>query len=69
MLVGRDDSVDVFVEKDVLALSLVEVLGGVDEEDVVGFLALLENENADGNSRRVEEVGGQADDGVDVAVF
>ena len=53
----------------VLALALHEVLGGVDEEHVVGLLALLEHEDADGDVGGVEEVRGQADHGVDVAVL
>ena len=53
----------------VLAFAFHEVLGGVDEEHVVGLLALLEHEDADGDAGGVEEVGGQADDGVDVAVL
>lgn len=46
-----------------------QLLGGVDEEHVVGLLALLEHEDADGDARGVEEVRGQADDGVDMAVL
>ena len=53
----------------VLALALHEVLGGVDEEHVVGLLALLEHEDADRDAGGVEEVRGQADHGVDVAVL
>jgi hypothetical protein len=53
----------------VLALAFHEVLGGVDEEHVVGLLALLEHEDADRDAGGVEEVRGQADDGVDVAVL
>lgn len=34
-----------------------------------GLLALLEHKDADGDAGGVEEVGGQADDGVDVVVF
>ena len=53
----------------VLAFAFHEVLGGVDEEHVVGLLALLEHEDADRDAGGVEQVGGQADDGVDVAVL
>src|SRR5271167_4328268 len=33
-----------------------------------GFLALLQDEDADGDAGRIEQVGRQADDGVDVPV-
>jgi hypothetical protein len=49
----------------VLAFAFHEVLSGVDEEHVVGLLALLEHENADGDAGGIEQVRGQADDGVD----
>ena len=53
----------------VLAFAFLEVLGGVDEEHVVRLLALLQHQDADRDAGGVEEVGGQADDGVDVAVL
>lgn len=68
-LVGVDNLVDVVLAQLALAFAFFEVLGGVDEEDVVGFLARFEDEDADGDAGGVEEVGGQADDGVDVAVL
>jgi hypothetical protein len=52
----------------VLAFAFLEVLGGVDEEHVVRLLAFLEHEDADRDAGGVEQVGGQADDRVDVAV-
>ena len=69
-LVGVDDLGDVLLAELVLAFAFVEVLraAGVDEEHVVGLLAFLEHEDADGDAGGVEEVCGQADDGVDVAV-
>jgi hypothetical protein len=42
----------------VLAFAFVEVLGGVDEEHVVGLFALFEHEDADGDAGGVKEVGG-----------
>ena len=51
----------------VLAFALHEVLGGVDEEHVVGLVAFFEHEDADPDAGGVEAVGGQADDRVDVA--
>ena len=53
----------------ILAFAFHEVFGGVDEEHVVGLLAFLEHEDADGDAGGVEEVGGQADDGIDVTVL
>lgn len=67
VLVGVDDLVDVLRLELVLAFALLEVLGGVDEEYVVRVLVLLEHEDADRNARRVEEFGGQADDGVEAS--
>ncbi len=68
VLVGADDLGDVLVRQLVLAFAFGEMLGGVDEEHVVGLLAFLEHEDADRDAGGVEEVRGQADDGVDVAV-
>lgn len=45
------------------------MLGGVDEEDVVGLFAAFEDEDAHRNTRGIKQVRGQADDGVDVTVF
>ncbi len=67
--VGVDDLVDVRLRESVLAFAFLEVLGGVDEEHVVRLLALLEHQDADRDACGVEEIRGQADDGVDVAVF
>ena len=57
-----------FVRQLVLAFAFLEVLGGVDEEHVVRLLALLQHEDADRDAGGVEQVGGQADDGIDVPV-
>ena len=69
VLVGVDDLLDVLLAQLVLAFAFHEVLGGVNEEDVVGLLALLEHEDADRDAGGVEEVRGQADDGINVAVL
>jgi hypothetical protein len=68
-LVGVDDPGDVLRAQLVLALAFHEMLSGVDEEYVVGLLALLEHEDADRDAGGVEEIRRQADDGVDVAVL
>ena len=69
VLVGVDDLGDVLFRQLVLAFALHKMLGGVDEEHIVGLLAFLEDEDAHRDAGGVEEVGGQADDGVDVAVI
>lgn len=69
VLVGVDDLGDVLLAQLVLAFAFHEVLGGVDEEHVVGLLALLEHEDANGDAGGVEEIRWQADDGIDVAVL
>ena len=51
-----------------LALSKVTLLGGVYEEDfaaAVGGLGLVEDADGDGDAGAGEEVGGQADDGLE----
>ena len=68
-LVGVDDLGDVLFREAVLAFAFLEVFGGVDEEHVVRLLALLEYEDTDRNAGGVEQIGRQADDGVDVAVL
>jgi hypothetical protein len=40
-LVGTDDFFDVLFVQDVLVLAFLEVLGGVDEEGIVGLFALV----------------------------
>ena len=66
ILVRLHDSRDVGLGKLVLPLAFREMLRGIDEEHVVRLLALLKHEDADRDARRVEEIGGQTDDGVDV---
>ena len=68
-LVGLDDLVDVLFRQLVLALAFLEMLGGVDEEHVVRLLAFLQHEDAHRDAGGVEQVGGQADDRVDVAIL
>ena len=52
----------------VLLLVFGELTTGVNKEHVVGADALLEHQNADGDAGREEELRGEADHGVDVAV-
>ena len=68
LLVGVDDLLDMLVGQVVLPLGLLEMLGRVDEQDIVGLLALLQDKDADRDAGRVEQVRWQADDGVDVPV-
>lgn len=67
--IGLDDSGDVVGGEDVLAFCFFELFFGVDDEDIVGLFAFFEYEDADGDAGGVEEVGGEADDGVDVTVL
>ena len=60
-LIGLDDFGDVLGIELVLAFAFFEVLGSVDEEHVVGLLALLEDEDADRDAGGIEQIGGQAD--------
>jgi hypothetical protein len=53
----------------VLAFAFHKVLGGVNEQHVVGFLALLEHEDAHRDAGGIEEICGQANHGIDVAVL
>lgn len=68
-LVGLDDLVDMLVQKAVLALALFKVFRRVDEEHIVGLAAFFQHQDADRDARGKEQVGRQADDGVDVAVL
>ena len=56
LLVSVDDLLDVLFAQLVLAFTLHEVLGGVNEKHVIGLLALLENEYANGDTCGIEEV-------------
>ncbi len=67
-LVGFDDFGDVLRAKLVLPFAVVEVLGGINEEDIVRFFAFLEDKNADRYAGRVKEIRRQADNGVYMAI-
>ena len=65
-----DDLVDVLGAEAVLGAVLHEAAAGVDHEDAlagVGVL-LVDDDDAGGNAGAVKEVGGQADDALDVAL-
>ena len=53
----------------VLALAFDEVLSRVDEQHVVGLLALLQHQDAHRDAGGIKQVRWQANHGVDVAVF
>ena len=55
LLVGDDDLLDMLVGQVVLPLALLEMLGRVDEQDIIGLLALLQDEDADRDAGRVEQ--------------
>ncbi len=52
-----------------MPFAFLEVLGGIDEQHVIGLFALFQYQNAHRNAGREKQVGGQADHGVDVAIF
>ena len=66
---GVHDLVDVLLAQAVLVAVLDEALGGVDHEDALagGGVFLVEHHDAGGDAGAVEEVGGQADDALEVA--
>src|SRR5690625_5719933 len=45
------------------------MLGGVDEEHIIGLFALFQHQDAHRDAGGKEQVGGQANDGVDMAVL
>ena len=71
LAVGIDDDLDVVVGEFVLVLFLFKVAASVNEQYVVGMLAApLEDENTGGDTGAVEDVGREANDGIEeVAVF
>ena len=69
MLVGIDDLIDMFGVEIVLSFAFLEMLGGVDEQHIIGLLALFEYQDADGNTGGVEQIGRQADHGVDMTIL
>jgi hypothetical protein len=56
LAVGGHDFVDVRLAQEVLALALFEELAGVDEQHIVGLLALLEHQDADGYAGAEKQV-------------
>ena len=66
---GVDDAVDVLLAQAVLVAVLDEPLGGVDHEHALagGGVLLVEHHDAGGDAGAVEEVGGQADDALEIA--
>ena len=68
LAIGVDDLLNMPVGQVVLSLPFLEMLGRVDEQDIVGLFALLQDENADRDAGRVEQVRRQADDRIDMPV-
>ena len=64
-----DDAMDVLLAQAVLVAVLNEALGGVDHEHALaaGGVLLVEHKDAGGDTGAVEEVGGQADDALEIA--
>ena len=58
-----------FRQQDVLTFPFFKVLTGVDEQDIVIFLAFLQHQNTDGDSGGEKEIGRQADYRIDIVVL
>ena len=54
--------------KGVLLLVLVIVLSSIDEEYIFSLTAFLQHDDTDRNTRRVEQIGRQADDAVYIVI-
>ena len=68
VLVGFQNFCDVFIQKAILTLAFFKIVRGIDEKDIVRPSAFFQDQDADGNTCGKEQIGGQPDDGVDVAV-
>ena len=68
-LIGIYNFFYVFRRESILPFTLFKMLRGIDEEHVIRLFTLFEHKDAHGNARGVKKVGGQADNGVYVAVF
>ena len=55
-LISRENLVDMFKQEDILILVLLELIGGINEEDVGVHLTLLEDEDGCRNACAIEEV-------------
>lgn len=71
LLVGVNDPGDMLVRRHVLAFPFGEILGaaGINEQNIVRFLAPFKHQDTDRDAGGVEEVGGQPDDRVDMPDF
>ncbi len=69
VLVSLDDLGDMLGLELVLPFAFLEVLGGIDEQHVVGLLALLERQDAHRDAGGVDEIGGQVNDGIKMSVL
>ena len=57
-----------FIQKAILTLAFFKIVRGIDEKDIVRPSAFFQDQDADRDACGKEQIGGQADDGVDVAV-
>ncbi len=69
LFIGTNDLADVLLAELILPFALIELIGCINEQNIIRLLALLEHENADRDARGIEEIGWQADYGIDMAVF
>ena len=66
---GIDDALDVTGAQVVVLALLDEALGGIDEQHVIAVTFLLEHHDDGRDTGAVEDVGRQADNGIDVVGF
>ena len=64
----RDDLFDILLGQLIVVRNFDKLVGGVDEEHVVGRLGVLQHHDAGGNSRPEKEVCRQLDDAIDLVV-
>ena len=57
VLVGVDDFVNVLGQELILSLALLVVLGGIDEEHVIGLFALFQHQDAHRSAGGEEQIG------------
>ena len=65
-----DDFVDVPLTKAVLVAVLNEVMAGINHKDTLalGGISLIDDDNAGRDTGAIKQVGGQADDALDIAL-
>ena len=65
----RDDFFNILLGQLIVVRNFDKLVGGVDEEHVVGRLGMLQHHDAGGNGRPEKEVCGQLDNAIDLVVI